>query len=801
MKNLIIFFLLIYTHCYAQQKPQSSRERYTISGFIKDAQSGESLIAANVYVKDNIKLGTSSNVYGFYSLTLPMDVYTIVVQYLGYSIKEFKVELDHNIRLNVNLAFTPLVFKEVVVTGERQDKNIESTEMGKVDLSIEKIEALPVLFGEVDILKTIQLLPGVQSSGEGNTGLYVRGGGPDQNLILLDEAVVYNPAHLFGFFSVFNPDAIKNVTLIKGIIPANYGGRLSSVLDITMKEGNNKSYHAVGGIGFISSRLTVEGPIVKNKSSFIVSGRRTYIDQVSRPVLFLTKSEFGKIPYFFYDLNAKVNYRFSDKDRLYFSSYFGRDVFSLDIGENISFGIKWGNAITTLRWNHLFSDKLFMNISAIYSDYKFEADQRFETIRFIMKSGIQDGNLKIDLDYLPGVRHSIKFGTNYTYHVFTPRTAEMEFDNVEIETDNVFKKFAHDASIYILNDFRITENLKVNAGLRGVYFLQMGPYNYYTFNDLGRISDSVIYEKNDKVTDYKALEPRMSGRYSISSTSSVKGGITFTNQFVHLVSNSFTSLPFDVWVPSSLTVKPQKGVQYSVGYFRNFSSFGGEPEDKTDNMYETSVEIYYKDLKNQIEFGESYFEDIRNKDIEYEFVFGSGRSYGIELFIKKSYGKAQGWIGYTLSKTTRLFKDLNDGNEFPARFDRRHDLSIVGLYQLTENWSFSSVFVYGTGQRATMPERFYLIEGDMLTKYGPVNAFKMEPYHRMDISAVYEKKKQTKKFKSSWIFSVYNVYNRQNPFFYYIEKEGNPLDGSYKVQAKKVSIFPILPSVTWNFKF
>jgi len=781
----ILFFSLV---GFGQEKPKN----YTFSGFINDAQSGESLIAANIYVKDNLRLGTSSNVYGFYSLTLPMDTYTIVVQYLGYATKEYEMVLDRNIRLNVNLASAAIVTKEVVITGERPDKNIESTEMGKVDLSIEKIKTIPVLFGEVDILKTIQLLPGVQSSGEGNTGFYVRGGGPDQNLILLDEAVVYNPGHLFGFFSVFNADAIKNATLIKGGMPANYGGRLSSVLDISMKEGNDKSYHGEGGIGIIASRLTFEGPIIKNKSSFIVSGRRTYIDALSKP--FLKNTELGGIPYFFYDLNAKVNYRFSDKDRLYLSSYLGRDVFSFDIASGgFTADFSWGNTTTTLRWNHLFSDKLFMNVSGIYNAYKFTFSSKFETISSKIETGIRDGNIKVDFDFFPNVRHHIKYGTNYTYHIFTPRKGEAEFDEVKFETSNVADKYSHDASVYLLDDFDLTDKIKINAGLRGAYFVHVGPYNFYTFSDDGYRIDTLtdVYKRGEKVKDYFGLEPRISARFKLSKTSSLKAGFAHTNQFVHLVSNSYTTLPTDIWVPSSIIVEPQKGFQYSAGYFKNLR----------DNMFETSVEVYYKDLKNQIEFGESYYDDLRDSDVEYEFVFGKGRSYGIEFFVKKASGKTQGWIGYTLSKTTRQFKDLNEGEEFPAKFDRRHDLSIVVTYKLTDRWMFSSIFVYGTGQSVTIPERMYFIEGTMNFDYGPINGFRMESYHRMDISATYAKKNESRKFQSSWVFSVYNVYNRANPFFYYIDTEGEPLAGTFKVVAKKVYIFPILPSITWNFKF
>ncbi len=784
---IVLLLIVIFTTTLSAQK--SSPTKFVLSGYVRDSLSGETMIGANIYNKDAIQQGTVTNQYGFYSLRLEKGTYTIIFSFIGYEQQEVKIQLDKNIRININLKPVAII-KEVRITAKRKDENVRGTEMGKIEIPIEKVKQLPVLFGEVDILKTLQLLPGVQSSGEGNTGMYVRGGSPDQNLILLDEAVVYNPGHLFGFFSVFNADAIKNSTLIKGSMPANYGGRLSSVLDITMKEGNNKKFHGDGGVGLIASRFTFEGPIVKNKSSFIISGRRTYIDQLSKP--FLKNSELGKIPYYFFDLNTKINYRFSDKDRLFFSGYFGRDIFSIELDEgDLTAGFKWGNTTTTLRWNHLFNDKLFMNVSAIYNDYKFLAETTFETISSTLKSGIEDWNAKVDFDYFINPLNNVKFGMNYTYHIFTPRTAEATFDSIEMTTSNVFKKHAHDVSFYLLDEMTISNGIKINGGLRFAYFAQVGPYSHYEFSENRHLLDSTVFEKGEKVAEFFGLEPRISARYKFNPNTSVKAGVAFSNQFVHLVSNSTTSLPLDIWVPSSMVVKPQKGIQYSIGYFRNFK----------DDVIETSVEVYYKEMKNQIEFGESYYDDVRDYDVEYEFVYGKGKSYGIEFFIKKKFGKMQGWVGYTLSKTTRQFPDLNDGKTFSARFDRRHDLSVVATYKLNEHWVFSSTFVFGSGQWVTMPERLYFIEGSMFMEYGELNGYKMEPYHRVDLSAVYSRNKRSKGFRSSWAFSVYNAYNRFNPFFYYIETSGDPLKGTFTTSAKKVYIFPILPSITWNFKF
>ncbi|MCB0397913.1 MAG: TonB-dependent receptor [Flavobacteriales bacterium] len=783
----ILFCLLIAGGLTAQNK---GTQRYTISGHVVDENSGESLPGASVYIAELMK-GTATNAYGFYSLTLDAGEYNMLVSFVGYEQVTQKINLTKDITLDVKIHPLVITTEEVVITGERKDENVESTEMGKVELQTDEIKSLPVVFGEVDVLKTIQLLPGVQSSGEGSTGFYVRGGGPDQNLILLDEATVYNAGHLLGFFSVFNADAIKNTTLIKGGMPANYGGRLSSVLDITMKDGNNQSYHGEGGIGLIASRMTLEGPILKDKASFIVSGRRTYIDVLSKP--FLKNTELGGIPYFFYDLNTKMNWKITPKDRIYASGYFGRDIFNIEVEDGrLKANINWGNATTTLRWNHLFNDKLFMNLSGIYNSYDFRIDATFDNFTTTFASGIKDWNQKTDFFYYPNINHTIKFGYNYTYHIFSPRTIKVEDADNNFSSEREVKKFSHEGAVYVMDDFTLTDKIKINAGLRGTYFIQKGPFTLYEFDEFQNITDSTHYKGGKKVADFFGLEPRLSVRYGLNKTSSLKAGFTYNNQFVHLVSNSYTTLPMDIWVPSSVLVKPQKGVQFSAGYFRNFK----------DNMFETSIEGYYKDLDNQIEFKETYTGDVSTRDIEYEFTYGNGRSFGTELFLKKARGKLQGWIGYTLSRTTRTFPGINKGEKFSAHFDRTHDLSVVGSYKLNDRWSFSAVFVYGTGQSTTMPERYYLIGTDLATKYGPRNGFRMEAYHRADISAtLHSKKKEGKKFSSYWSFSIYNVYNRKNPFFYFIDNEGDPVDGTFKVTAKKVYIFPILPSVSWNFKF
>lgn len=777
LRPFLIFFLVIFCLFLTQ-----AQQNYTLSGYVSDAESGETLIGANIYVKGNTAQGVTTNLYGFYSLTLPAGDYTIIYSYLGFGDAEQVVQLSDNQVINVKMS-QGVTIQEIVVTAEEKDKNVQSTEMGTVTMPVEKIKTLPVLLGEVDILKTLQLLPGVQSAGEGSSGFYVRGGGPDQNLILLDEAVVYNSGHLLGFFSVFNSDAIKNTTLIKGGMPSYYGGRLSSVVDVQMKEGNDQKFRAEGGIGLIASRLTLQGPIVKEKSSFIVSARRTYGFDLAQPGI--KKTDFAGTNYYFYDVNAKVNYRFSDKDRLYLSAYFGQDVLKFRSNErDFFFDLPYGNKTATLRWNHVFTSKLFMNLSAIYNEYEFEFKGGQDVFQVDIYSGVRDYNGKLDFDFYPNPNHTLKFGANYSYHKLTPNVANGT-DGTTTFSNDFIPTYAHDVAVYLQDDWKINSRLSVNFGLRGTMFQQVGPYT-------SKI-DSTVYAKGDPVETYWNLEPRMSGKYSLSETASLKAGITFTNQYIHLVSNSTSSLPGDVWVPSTEIVKPQRGVQYALGYFKNLK----------DNAYETSIEIYYKDLKNQIDYGETYVPDIAN-DLESSFVFGSGKSYGLELFFKKSKGDLTGWVGYTLSKTQRTFADINEGKTFDATYDRRHDLSVVANYEMNKKWTFGGAFVYGTGNTFTPVKSIYFIEQGAVVEYGSRNSARIDPYHRLDLSATLTPQKQFEKekdFKSTWTFSVYNIYNRRNTFFISYDFQTDIAGGTAEGSAYKVSLFPVIPSITWNFKW
>lgn len=769
----------------------TAQNKYTISGYIKDASSGESLLGASVTIKE-LNKGVQSNEYGFYSITIPEGTYTIISSYLGYVSIIDTIKLNKSLRRNINLKSKAILSSEVTITSKRADENVKSTQMSTQTLEMEKVKTLPVILGEVDILKTLQLLPGVQSAGEGNSGFYVRGGGPDQNLVLLDEAVVYNTGHLFGFFSVFNSDAINNTSIIKGGIPAEYGGRLSSVVNVNMKEGNNQTFHATGGIGLISSRLTLEGPIQKNKSSFIVSGRRTYIDVLTKP--FAGSNERLKNSgYYFYDMNMKLNYQFSDKDRVFLSGYFGKDVFKFS-GERFGIRFPWGNSTATLRWNHLFNDKLFVNTTAIFSDYIFRLGASQSNFDFELFSGVRDYTAKVDFDFFPNVRNQMKFGALYTFHTFTPTTATGTIGEVSISPERINRQYANEAALYVSNDFDITEKLRLNAGLRYSFFQQIGPYDRYVGNADGVVIDTISYGNLENIKMYNGLEPRLALRYTLDRTSSIKASYTITNQYIHLASLSGSTLPTDLWIPSSSLVRPQRCTQYALGYFRNFK----------DDVYETSVEIYYKDLTNQVEFKENSTGQL-SQNIENDLTFGTGRSYGAEFFIKKAQGKFNGWIGYTLSYAERTFPELQGGRTFYARYDRRHDGSIVMSYTHTKKWTFGAVFVYGSGAAFNLPTHLIFFSGTQGLYYEDDyrNKYRLIPYHRLDLSATYTQKK-TDKFESVWNFSIYNVYNRLNQYIIYLDIQGNVLDpngSGLKIQPKQITVFPFIPSVTWNFKF
>jgi outer membrane receptor for ferrienterochelin and colicin len=783
MKKILVFCLLLPAAAVRAQN------KYSISGYVKDSLSSENLIGASIIFHGEQK-GVTSNGYGFYSITLPEGHYLLTASYVGYHSKMIEIDLKKNINLNFLIEPHTSTNEEVVVYAKKKDANITSAQMGKIDLSMAQVKSLPVLFGEIDIMKTLQLLPGVSNAGEGNTGLYVRGGGPDQNLIMLDDAIVYNTGHLFGFFSIFNADAIKNTSLIKGGMPAQYGGRLSSVLDVSMKEGNMNKYEVEGGLGLLASRLSIQGPLVKQKASFIVSYRRTYLDLLVRPFVPRSSSFYGS-GYYFYDLNVKVNFQFSEKDRVYLSGYFGRDVFDFtNTKRSFSTDIPWGNSTATLRWNHVFNHRLFANTTLLYNDYNFAFNGAQNNFVLNLFSGIRDLSAKTDFDYYLSPKHKVRFGGIYTFHTFTPNVLNGHEDSVVFAPNNSNIKYAREAAVYIQDDWQVNEKMDISAGLRFSGFEQVGPYTIYQTDANGNKTDSTYFGKGQNVKTYGGPEPRFTMRYLLNEQTSFKASVSRNLQYIHLVSNSGTTLPTDLWVPSTYLVKPQTSWLYAAGLFKNFKN----------NMFEASVELYYKDMQNQIEYMQGYTPSL--SDPENSFVFGKGWSYGAEWYINKSKGRWTGWLGYTLSWTWRQFPDLNNGQKFPAKYDRRHDLSVVNTYEWNKHWTFSAVFVFASGNATSYPEKFYIIEGTLAQDYSRINQYRLPPYDRLDLAATYTPtQKINKKLHSSWVFSIYNVYDRLNPYFIYFDQTGSPYNGTLQVQAKKVSLFPILPSVTWNFHF
>lgn len=789
IKFIFLLFLLVTTSSSAQKM-------LTVSGFLTDSLSGEKLFGAFVYDKTK-SVGTVTNEFGFYSITFNQDTVQLTYSYIGcVPVKRTFIGRKAH-AANIELAI--INSKEVHIEADKSPGNRiqEKSEMSTIQIPAAQIKKIPALFGEVDVLKVIQLLPGVAKGTEGASGIYVRGGGPDQNLILLDGVQVYNVNHLFGFFSVFNGDAINNVSLVKGGFPARYGGRLSSVIDINMKEGNNKKLKVEGGIGIISSRLTIEGPIKNQNTTFLISGRRTYADLFMRPISYLLSQKAGSLGYYFYDLNAKINHKFSDKDRLYLSSYLGKDVFGLSANtgytdlqtvysEKLKSSLNWGNITTALRWNHIVNPRLFMNTTATYSRYNFNIGaENSSTTRDLLTgttssssfginyvSGIYDDGLKVDFDYLPTSSHHIRFGTNYIYHTFKPGVTAFSLNASGTSLDTSFGNasiYSHEGFIYVEDDWSITKRLKVNYGLHGSAF---------------KLKD----------TTYKSLQPRISARYLLTPDLSLKLSASKMTQYLHLLTNSGIGLPTDFWVPATKKVAPQQSIQYAAGLAYTWK-----------DVYEFSVEGYYKTMSNVIEYknGASFL--LGSQDWQSKVTSGKAWSYGGELFLQRKFGKTTGWIGYTLSWAYRQFEDKNNGNPYFYKYDRRHDIGIVVSHEFSKKIDLSATWVYSTGNALTLAtDRYY---GQVNTYYGSqsaysmlidnaagVNEFRMPAYHRLDLGANFHK--YYKKFELTYNVSVYNAYNHLNAFFVY-----KTYDDAGKPVLRKVTIFPILPAFTLNFKF
>ncbi len=770
-RRTFIVFLLLF-----QGLITFSQQKYTLSGTITDASSGEDLIGAAVSIQ-NHNFTAISNSYGFYSISIPEGDYTIYINQMGYAKQEISVKLHANQTINFRLDAINYQLEDIEVTGNKGDRNITALEMGNVKINPRQIENIPVLFGEHDLIKTMQLMPGIKQAGEGNTGFYVRGGGIDQNLILLDEAPVYNASHLLGFFSVFNSEAIRDANMLKGSIPAEYGGRASSVLDIRMKEGNMKDYQTTGNIGLISSSLSFEGPFKQDKSSFMISGRRTYADMFLQ---FAPDKDIRDAQLYFYDLNIKTNFKLDQKNRLFVSGYLGRDKFRM---EN-QFGFDWGSKTATVRLNHTFSEKLFSNSSLIFSNYSYQIDLSGDN-EVIMGSHIQDFNLKQDFSWYRNVRNTIKFGANLIIHKIVPGEIDAApgsiYNSLEVRPRRAFE-----GALYISNTQQINQRLNIYYGLRLVAFVNVGPGDFYRFDSNGNVKQLISYDHFKWVKTQGGPEPRLMLNYMIDNQSSVKASYNRNYQFIHLLSNSTASTPTDVWLPSSDNVKPQIADQWSVGYFRNLKK----------NLFETSVELYYKNLQNQIDYRNGA-DLVFNSTVEAELVFGRGWAYGAEFLVKKNYGKLTGWVGYTLSKTMRQFDQINNGNPFPARQDRLHDISVVAQYNFSPKLIASATWVYNTGNAVTFPNGKYTIDGKTVGYYTQRNGYRMPDYHRLDLGLTWIRK-QTARFESSWNFSVYNAYGRENAYFIsFRQNEENP----EQTEAVQISLFKFIPSVSYKFKF
>jgi len=767
---ILLLSVLLMPGAYAQKQ-------YTINGTIKDAATGETLIGATVRLQELQQNAAATNAYGFFSLTAPEGDYTLVISYIGYDTINQPIKLNNNTQVNILLT-SGNTLKEVSINGNtRKNENVESPQMGLTRLDLRQVNNVPVIFGEKDVLKTIQLLPGVKSIGDGNSGFYVRGGGSDQNLILLDEAVVYNASHLFGFFSTFNSDAIKDVSLYKGGMPAQYGGRLSSVLDIKMLDGNAKDFTLQGGIGLISSRIKVEGPIVKDKGSFMISARRTYAD------LFLklsTDTTTRGSSLYFYDINAKANYHIDNKNTIYLSGYLGKDV----LGIKNNFGTNWGNQTATLRLNHIFNSKLFLNTSLIYSDYNFMVQSFGSNNDFKVTSKIRDFNLKEDFEYFFS-DNTLHFGVNATHHTISPGNITSSATS-EVNPQTIQSRNGIESSAYVSDEWQPASRLKFLYGVRLSAFALIGPGNFNTYSADDQLLTSKNYGSGDVVKSYIIPEPRFSVSYELNDQNSLKASYNRNTQNIHLISNSTASSPSDLYVMSSNNIKPSISDQVALGYFKN----------SANNQYEFSSEIYYKRLQNQIDY-KNGAQLIANQDVESQLVYGQGRAYGLELFFKKRYGKLNGWIGYTLSKTENQFDAVNNGNYFPATQDRTHDMSIVAIYKLSGRWTLSGTFIYGTGNAVTYPHGKYSVGGLTTLYYSERNGDRLPPYSRLDLGATLEGKPH-KRFHSSWTFGLYNVYNRKNP--YTITFRDDPNDAS-RTQAVKTSLFGRIPSVTYNFTY
>ncbi len=786
MKNIIIFLF------FFQGITVFAQEKFTISGTISEAETGETLFGVNVIIP-SLQTGTVTNEYGYYSITLPKNDYEVYYSSVGFATQKIEISLSENLKKDLALVTDTENLDEVIIETNGEKLNIRNAQMSTNVLSINTIKKMPVVLGEVDVIKAITLLPGVTTAGEGASGFNVRGGAADQNLILLDEATLYNSSHLFGFFSVFNPDAIKDLTLYKGGIPARYGGRISSVLDIYQKEGNKREYHASGGIGLVASRLLLEGPIKKDEASFLIGGRSSYAH------LFLPLFDNDNVAYF-YDLNSKLSYNLNDNNRLFLSGYFGRDVFEI----SDSFANSFGNTTLNLRWNHLFSDKLFSNLSVIYSDYYYGLELKF--VEFNFDSGVRNFNLKYDFTNYISENIDLRYGINSIYYKFNPGDVTPTTEDSGINPFKLTDKYAWENAAYVDAEIELSDKISVKAGLRLSTFNRLGQDELFLYENDNPIiynqnldiyqkakpNDTISFSRSETIKSFANLEPRFAISYLLNDNSSVKASYNRMTQYIHLISNTTSPTPFDIYAPSGKYIDPQLADQVAIGYFRNFEN------------YSLEVETYFKKVKNRLD----YIDDadlIANDAVEQILLNGEARAYGLELLFKKNTGKLRGWLAYTLSKSeqrtpgrTSIETGINNGDWYNSAWDKTHDISITAQYELTRKWSFGANFIFQTGIPTTYPEGQYEYNGVVVPVYEARNSSRLSSYNRLDVSATWTPKPEsTKRWKGEWVFSIYNMYNRKNAASVSF-RENTDIGQN---EAVRLSIFGIIPSVTYNFKF
>lgn len=788
LRIIFLFFLLagFVSFGHAQNDTAISFELH-----VYDDSTGLPMPGVSVFF-ESLKNGGITDSLGFFKIDLPKGIYSISVSSIGYVNQLLHKKIEKDVSISISLKPAYVITNMVTVYGESQTKNVETTQMGVSEIKMEDAKSLPVLMGEVDPIKLIQLSSGVQTSGDGNTGLYIRGGSPGQNLLLIDGAPIYNPAHLMGFFSVFNADAIDKVKLTKSAIPASFGGRSSSLIEVDSKSGSMQTTKVSGGIGLLTSKLCVEGPLVKNKLSYIICARRSYFEAlqplvkmiINKPASFFTNTN-----YYFYDLNAQLKFIATKKDILKLNLYSGADHYLYSVKENQEASINWGNSVYSLKWMHFISDNSSLNQIVYATGYSFGFNANDKDYSFNLASGVKDLGYKLEFYTKKSSRHAFTSGIEYVYHTYSPVKIEGDVLDVELQFAELTNMRAHELACFLSDDFHLSKRFLLNFGMRYSWYNHTGPFSEYSKDAIGQVVDTLVYSKKDVLASYIFPEPRISIRYLLQESTSLKASFTSHVQYTHYASLPSVSMPFDIWLPSTMKLAPEKVYQGSVGLFKNLRN----------NMFESSLEVYYRMYHNLIEFKRGVLNSAFEQSYYNDIAIGTGKSYGAEISFKKKEGKFTGWFVYTLSHSTRQFDEINEGKEFVSTFDRIHDASCVLNYQI-KKWTFSTCFIYATGNAITLPEKLYIIQENIISEYAEKNSFRLPSYNRLDISVTYNFKKRNH-FESALSVSVYNVYNRANPFYISFETQGDLKKYKLSNKATQVSLFPVLPAITWNFKF